>query len=300
MTSQKLAYAFGISAVLMWSTVATAFKLALAVVSPAQLVLLASLFSIIVLLLCLLKQGRLSLVWQCARSRPWYLLSLGAINPFLYYLVLFQAYDLLPAQQAQPLNYTWAITLSLLAVPFLGQRLRRQDLLAMALGYMGVLIIATRGDVFSMQFDSVPGVVLALLSTLLWAGYWILNTRNQQDPIASLLVAFVMSLPMTFVYCWWSDGLPPFELKAWAGAAYVGVFEMGLAFVCWVMALKHTNNTSSISNLIFISPFLSLLFINKILGESIEPATYVGLVAIISGLLVQQWRGKARSANQAT
>lgn len=294
MNTQTKAYAFGISAVLMWSTVATAFKLALQWLSPIQLVLLASVTSILLLSGVLLWQRKLPLALSYAKQRPGFFLLVGAINPFLYYLVLFKAYDLLPAQQAQSLNYTWAITLALLAVPFLKQQLRKQDLLAMALGYFGVLVIATRGDLLSMQFDSVLGVLLALFSTLLWAGYWIINTRNSGDPVASLLVAFCFSLPMVLAYCWWSDGLPSFNAKAWLGAAYVGLFEMGIAFVCWVLALKFTNNTARISNLIFISPFLSLFFISYFLNEVIEPATYLGLVLIISGLLIQQWRGKKK------
>ncbi len=295
MNTQTKAYAFGISAVLMWSTVATAFKLALQWLSPIQLVLLASVTSILLLSGVLLWQRKLPLALSYAKQRPGFFLLVGAINPFLYYLVLFKAYDLLPAQQAQSLNYTWAITLALLAVPFLKQQLRKQDLLAMALGYFGVLVIATRGDLLSMQFDSVLGVLLALFSTLLWAGYWIINTRNSGDPVASLLVAFCFSLPMVLAYCWWSDGLPSFNAKAWLGAAYVGLFEMGIAFVCWVLALKFTNNTARISNLIFISPFLSLFFISYFLNEVIEPATYLGLVLIISGLLIQQWRGKKQA-----
>ncbi|WP_221075121.1 DMT family transporter [Agarivorans aestuarii] len=295
MNTQTKAYAFGISAVLMWSTVATAFKLALQWLSPIQLVLLASITSILLLSGVLLWQRKLPLALSYAKQRPSFFLLVGAINPFLYYLVLFKAYELLPAQQAQSLNYTWAITLALLAVPFLKQQLRKQDLIAMAFGYFGVLVIATRGDLLSMQFDSVLGVVLALFSTLLWAGYWIINTRNSGDPVASLLVAFCFSLPMVLAYCWWSDGLPSFNAKAWLGAAYVGLFEMGIAFVCWVLALKFTNNTARISNLIFISPFLSLFFISYFLNEVIEPATYLGLVLIISGLLIQQWRGKKQA-----
>ncbi|UPW18351.1 DMT family transporter [Agarivorans sp. TSD2052] len=291
MKTQTKAYCFGLTAVLMWSTVATAFKLALQWLTPIQLVLLASISSILLLSSVLLWQNKLHLAWRYALARPAYFLLVGAINPFLYYLVLFKAYDLLPAQQAQSLNYTWAITLALLAVPFLKQQLRKQDLVAMALGYLGVLVIATRGDILAMQFDSVAGVLLALFSTLLWAGYWIINTRHQGDAVASLLVAFCFSLPMVFCYCWFTDGLPPWHAKAWLGAAYVGLFEMGIAFVCWVLALKYTNNTARISNLIFVSPFLSLFFIGYFLGEQIESATYIGLLLIISGLVIQQWHG---------
>lgn len=48
-------------------------------------------------------------------------------------------------------------------------------------------------------------------------------------------------------------GVIPFE--GVLGAAYVGLFEMGICFVMWLMAMKLTNNTARISNLIFLSLF---------------------------------------------
>ena len=39
------------------------------------------------------------------------LIAAGLINPCIYYLLLFQAYDRLLAQQALALNYTWPIVL---------------------------------------------------------------------------------------------------------------------------------------------------------------------------------------------
>jgi len=72
------------------------------------------------------------------------------------------------------------------------------------------------------------------------------------------------------------------------GPVYVGIFEMGLAFVFWSMALKLADNTSKVSNLIFISPFLSLWFIHTFVGEEIYFTTYIGLILIISGLITQR------------
>jgi drug/metabolite transporter (DMT)-like permease len=72
---------------------------------------------------------------------------------------------------------------------------------------------------------------------------------------------------------------------------------MGIAFVLWSQAMKKAENTSKVSNLIFISPFLSLVFIYFILGEVILTSTYVGLVLIIAGLWLQQ--KKVRDREQA-
>ena len=58
-----------------------------------------------------------------------------------YYLILFAAYDRLPAHIAQPINYTWAITLALLAVPLLGQRLSKRTLTGILISYLGVVLL---------------------------------------------------------------------------------------------------------------------------------------------------------------
>ncbi|MNG99249.1 hypothetical protein D3C79_584140 [compost metagenome] len=54
------------------------------------------------------------------------------------------------------------------------------------------------------------------------------------------------------------------------------------------MALRHATNTAPISNLIFISPFASLVLLNLLIGETIHPATPIGLALIVAALLIQQ------------
>tara|TARA_R110001583_G_C5609419_1_gene405182 strand:+ start:280 stop:1155 length:876 start_codon:yes stop_codon:yes gene_type:complete len=286
--NQKTATLFALLAVLMWSTVATAFKITLTYFSALQMLLVASLVSSAVLLIICYQQHKISLLKASFIKRPYFYLLMGAINPFLYYLLLFQAYDLLPAQQAQSLNYTWAITLSLLAVPVLGQKLRRNDMIAIALGYLGALIIATKGDLLALDFVSPLGVTLALLSTILWACYWIFNSKNDADPMIALSLCFLCSLPMIILTVLIFDDIYITAWQGWIGAVYIGLFEMGLAFVAWLTALKYAESTSKISNLIFISPFVSLLLLSQIIGETIYPATVIGLILIIVGLFIQK------------
>lgn len=288
MNSPRKAIIYGLSAVMLWSTVATAFKLSLRYFSPIELLLYSGSFSTVLLGMILVWQGKLRLVFQCTRKE--YLLSivLGLLSPFLYYLILFKAYELLPAQQAQPLNYTWAITLSLLAVPLLKQKIRWQQWLALIVSYCGVVVISTEGRPFSLQFTDSHGVALALLSTIVWSLYWIYNTKDRRDPIVGLFVNFLFSFPFVLGYYLLTTELriPPFQ--GLLGAAYVGTFEMGACFVLWLMAMKLTDNTAKISNLIFLSPFLSLVFIFFLVGEKILPATFIGLTLIVAGLLCQR------------
>ncbi len=269
MTPQQQAYGYAGAAVLIWSTVASAFKLSLRYLDPIQLLLWADVFSI----LCpALIRG----------------LALGILNPFLYYMILFKAYDLLPAQEAQPLNYTWAITLTLLSVPLLGQRLSLREVIAIFVSYFGVVLISTHGNPLSLEFSNGPGVALALGSTIIWALFWIFNTKDKTDPVVGLFLNFCAGLPCILVACLLYSHPWPGSWNGLAGAAYVGVFEMGITFVFWLKALRLTESTDRVSTLIFFSPFLSLVFIHFLVGEEIFSSTFYGLVLIIGGLIIQQ------------
>ena len=288
MKPQHQAYAAGLSAVLAWSTVATAFKISLAHLHPAQLVLYASLFSLFALLALLGWQQRLGQLVESARQHWKRSLMLGAINPLLYYLLLFHAYALLTAQEAQAINYTWALTMTLLAIPLLKQPLKLQDGLAALICYLGVLTIATHGALLSLHFSQPLGVGFALASTVLWAVYWLINTRDHREPVIALTLNFALSLPLTLAWCAYSGELHAVAWQGLLGAAYVGAFEMGFTFALWLYAMKLTDSTAKIANLIFLSPLLSLMLIHFILGEPILASTGQGLALILCGLLLQK------------
>ncbi|MEO0368588.1 MAG: DMT family transporter [Pseudomonadota bacterium] len=292
---QSRATIFALLAVLCWSTVATAFKLSLQHLSANQLLFLASLVATFALSLILWWQGQFNQLFVQSGKVYTRSFGFGLLNPLLYYVVLFAAYEQLPAQEAQALNYSWAIVLTLLAVPLLGHRLGPFDLLAAAVCYLGVLVIATRGSVLSLDFSNLQGVSLALLSTIIWSVYWILNKRDDRPPLLGLTLNFIFSLPVLALLLLftgeWRIFISGLSLAGWLGGIYVGIVEIALGFAFWLQAMKYAVNTSRIANLIFLSPFLSLIFISTILGESIMMSTLVGLGLIVAGLLIQQGFG---------
>lgn len=290
MSNQGKAYLYGMVTVLLWSTVATAFKLSLNYLDPVQLLLYSSLVSILTMGIIIIFQKKTRLIFSFTQKQYFYLLGLGFLNPFLYYMVLFKAYDLLPAQEAQPLNYTWALTLTFLSIFLLGQKISVKDALTGLTGYVGVLIISTHGDILGLNFSDPLGVGLALGSTIIWAVYWIYNKKISIDPVVGLFVSFLFSIPFTLIFCAILSSVIPTNMQGLFGAAYVGVFEMGIAFVCWLFALKLSTHTAKVSYLIYFAPFLSLIFIHFFLGEEILPSTIIGLVVITLSLLLQQMR----------
>lgn len=286
--NQSKSYIFALSAVLLWSTVASAFKLTLAYFDALQLLLYASCFSLYVFFIVLGYQKKFYLLFSYSKKIYFQLALLGLINPFMYYLILFRAYELLPAQEVQPINYTWALTLTYLSVVILKQKVSLYDFLAGVMCYFGVLIISTHGDLWNFSFSNFTGVVLALFSTVLWSLYWLYNTKLHVDPLVGLFINFLFGVPAILFYALVTSHPLTFNYYGFLGSVYVGVFEMGITFVLWLQAMKLSTNTAKIANLIFISPFLSLFFISFFVGETILVSTFIGLIFIIMGLLIQQ------------
>lgn len=282
-----IAYRYALLTIAMWSTSATAFKLALAALSVPTVLAISVTSSSLLLLAILLWQRRLPELKQFISQHWRVTLGLAVMNPVLYYLVLFRAYDALLAQQAQAINYSWAICLSLLSVFLLGQKLTRRDIAASVLAYFGVVIVASGGDLATLLGSNLPGVMWALLSTLLWSFYWVYSSRAKLDPILSLCSMFLFSLPMLWPLVDMAE-LNQADTRSLLAAIYVGMFEMGASFVAWLLALQYATHVSRIANLIFLSPFLSLIWINGILGEAVLPSTLVGLVCILAATIWQQ------------
>ena len=273
----------------MWSTVASAFKVSLRHLDYAQLLFYATIVSTFTLFILLLLQGKIRVMLNCTRRDCIHSMFLGFLNPFLYYVVLLRAYSLLPAQQAVALNYTWAIQLVLLSIPLLHQGIDIKSILAVFVSYLGVVIIATRGDFAGVRVFNVTGVLLALGSAIIWALFWIFNIKDRRDETAKLFLNFVFGFVFVCIYTIFTRRFTIPNLPGLLGAAYVGVFEMGITFFLWLKALRLSRTTAQVSNLIYLTPFFALVFINIVVGERILASTIIGLLLIVGGIVLQRY-----------
>ena len=292
MTNQNKSYIFALSAIFLWSTVAVAFKISLRYVSFLQLLLYSSAVAVISFFIITSFQKNTAELFKISKKNLFLFGINGFLNPFLYYLVLFKAYSLLPAQIAQPLNYLWPVMLVLLSVPLLGQSLKLKSIIALILGFCGVFVISTQGNIFELKIESPTGVFLAAGSSLIWALSWILNQKNKTKNVIKLFWNFVFGFIYIFtaVILFSELKIPP--VKGIISVIYVGLFEMGITFFFWMKALELTDRNDKISNLVFLSPFLALFFIYFILNENIYLTTIIGLIFIIIGIFIQQIKTK--------
>lgn len=275
-------FIYAVMTVLMWSTVATAFKIGLRHLGPSNLLFYSSLTSLLffsILIFYSKSNQYLFSLKNISKS-----ILLGFLNPFLYYLILFEAYRLLPAQIAQPLNYTWVIVVTLLMAAFMNQKLEKNAMFGLIISFVGVVLLSSAGSIPGVGDISIWGVTLALSSSIFWGVYWLLNVRDIRDDKQKLFLNFFFGTLFITVYIFFTDGFE-FDLIGLYSGIYIGLFEMGITFFVWLKALKYSENTAITGNIIYLSPFLSLVFINIFLSEQISSISFFGLTLIIVGIL---------------
>jgi drug/metabolite transporter (DMT)-like permease len=282
------AYVYAGLSVMFWSTAASAFKLTLDHINFIQILFISALVSCVALFAVLLFQGNLHLLKQSTRSELSMSAVLGLLNPFLYYLILLKAYSILPAQVAQPLNFTWPLMLVILSVPLLNQKIPLKSMVAMVISFAGVYLISSQGNPFGASINDPFGVLLALGSSVLWALFWIFNVRDKRNEVVKLFLCFFFAVFYTGIIMLILPGTWEISLKGLTGAVYIGLFEMGFTFIFWLKALQFAVSTDRVSNMIYITPFFSLLLINILVGEQIHLTTFGGLVLIVSGIIFQK------------
>jgi drug/metabolite transporter (DMT)-like permease len=289
MKKQTKAYLYAAAAVLCWSTVGSAFKLALREVDFFNLLFWSVLVSLLVFVVFISAKKQWSLIFKQNLREILSSALMGLINPFLYYFILFQAYDLLLAQEALTLNYLWPVVLVLLSIPVLKQKIGFLSILAIMISFVGSFVIATGGNILDFEFTNTYGVILAVLSTIIWAAFWLVNVRDKRNETVKLFMNFVFGFIFVSVYGIATNSIVFPSINGLIGVSYVGVFEMGITFFLWMMALSLSETTAKVSNLIYFAPFLSLIIVSITIGEEIKIATIIGLVLIIGGILLQRY-----------
>ena len=289
MKQQRQAYLFALLAILCWSTIGSAFKLSLHHLDYLDLLLYSSFVATLVLAMTLIFQGKTGLLKQLNGRDFIRSAGMGLLNPFLYYVVLLKAYELLPAQEAGTLNYIWPLVLVLISIPMLHQRITKWSFMAVLISFFGIILISTHGQLLSMKFSSPLGVILALGSAIFWAFYWIFNMKDKREAVSKLFLNFCFGFLYILVTVLLTKGIKIPSWQGMTGSVYLGLFEMGIPFVLWLHALKLSSTTAKVTNLIYLSPFISLIIIHFAVGETILFSTVTGLILIVSGIIMQQY-----------
>ncbi len=211
---------------------------------------------------------------------------LGFLGTYLYYVLLYGALALTSASEGFILAYTWPMLVIILAFPLLREKLTIKKLCSIFISFLGIMVIVTHGSIFTLSFTSLQGDILALGGACVFALFSVLGKKYQYDQVVSVFIYFVTALvfitPTLLLFS--SLKMPSFHVWLWL--LLNGFLVNGVSYIFWFKALEY-GDTSVISNALYLTPFLSLVYIALFLGEQILLSTVVGLVIIVVGIVLQ-------------
>jgi drug/metabolite transporter (DMT)-like permease len=290
--SQKsFAYIFALLAALLWGSTAAVGKLLLADISNIQLLFFTNLFAFIGLFLIVLFQKKLHII-KTYKFKDYLTFSwMSMLGVFLYAFFLYGALELMSAQEAFIINYLWPIMVILFAVIILKEKLSFVKIVSLIASFIGVVVVATKGNLSSFQFDSPLGILLATSGAVVYGLFSVLGKKQNYDKFVSTMFYYLFALIYSSVVILLFSNIPQISLYQLAGFFWLGIFTAGLGFVFWFLALKY-GDTAKMSNIIFLTPFISLVYIYFLTGEQILVSSIIGLIIIVSGILLQSAQSK--------
>lgn len=282
----KKEYIYAGISILLWSTTATVTKLLLGTLSSMQILAVSSLFAFIFLLIVNVIKGNLKELKSYTLKDYLQISGMGILGVFLYYLFLYLGTDILQASQAFIINYLWPIMIVFFACIILKEKMTLRKLIAIILSFIGVIIVTADGNLLNIRKDNIIGAIYCIIAAISYGLFSVLNKKTNYNKYVSMMLFYLVSFIISLLYVLLFESSFKLEGIQLLGLLWIGIFTSATAFTSWALALEH-GDTVIISNLAYITPFLSLVWTALILKEKLNINSIIGLVIIILGIFIQ-------------
>lgn len=279
----KAGYKYAMASILLWGSTASISKLLLKDLDNLQVMFFTSLFATIALFFISLSQGKIDIIKQYKIKDYFTFMYMGFFGVFLYGYFFYGALMRLPAQEAFIINYLWPIMIVILASIILKEKFTLQKLMALCISFIGITVVATKGSFVDFSLGDMKGILFAISGAISYGLFSVLGKKINYESFTSMMFYYLFACIITFIVTF---NIPAISMYQLIGLLWLGIFTCGLAYVTWFLALKY-GDTAQMSNLIFLTPFLSLVYIHFFIGEEILLSSVIGLMIIILGILIQ-------------
>jgi len=281
----KKTYFYAGVSIFCWSTVATTCKILLRELNNMQLLWVNSLIAGLFLLVLNIFLGNFKKYENYTLKDYFIMVAIGIPSTIFYYMFYYAGTDILPASQAFIINYLWPIMSVIFACVILREKLTAKKLIAIFISFLGVIVVIG-GDINDFNGQMLIGALCCILGAVSYGLFTALNQKMNYNKSMTLMVSYLATFIFTTLVNLINGDIFIPGTNQMLGFVWNGIFTVAIANAFWVIALE-TGKTEKVSNLAYITPFLSLVWTSLFLNEEIKLNSLVGLVIIIAGILIQ-------------
>lgn len=283
---KKSSYIYVAMVVFLWSPSPAIGKLLLRNLNSLQVLFFTFFIATTSLFIIVLYQKKLTVIKEFHLKDYLTFAYMGFIGVFLYNIFLFTGLMYSSAQEAFIVNYTWPVWVVIFAMIIIKEPFTVKKMIAIILGFLGVYIVVAKSGLFSLFVTHGKGDLCALAGALSYGLFSVLGKKHNYDRYISMMFYYGFSFIFILIVTVLFMQIPAVTIFDFLGFLWFGVFTSGLAYVFWFLALQY-GDTATMSNIVFLTPFLSLIFINILVGEEILFSSIIGLILIVLGILIQ-------------
>ena len=214
----------------------------------------------------------------------WKSLVLGTINIAAFFVLVYQAAQLLPSSVASTIMALSATVMMLLAWPVLRERPRALSLVGALAGFVGVCVMLL-GDASAVN----PVGVLVSLSALGLSSVGFILTRKWSRDVDvlsltswQLIAGGLVILPFAVAI---EGAFPPLELPALLSFGYVTLVATALAFAAWFAGLKRLIG-ATVGLIGLLNPVAGVLLGTLVVSEPFGAQQLIGTALVLAGIAV--------------
>ena len=274
--------------IFFWGSSAAISSLVLDSISTLALVFYGSLVATIFLLILNIVTGRIGQVKEITGRDYANMFVVGMLGIFLYNVLLFFGMTRILVQQAFIINYLWPICIVIFSCIILKEKLTVIKCISMLASFAGVAVVATGGNFSNLVSLDFLGVLAACLAAVFYGLFSVLTIKIKYDKFVAMMVYYFFSTIVSAVALLATNTFIIPTASQIPGILWIGILVNGVAFTLWSIAIA-AGNTARLSNLAYLTPFVSLIWIYFLIGEPISMASVIGLLIIISGVVLQMF-----------
>jgi len=284
--SKNISYLFVLLAALLWGSIAAIGKLLLADLDNFQILFFTIFFAFISLFFIVFFQKKISIIKSYTKRDYLTFAWMGFLGIFFYPFFFYSALQLLSAQEAFIINYLWPIMVVVFTVLILKEKMTLKKIVGIICSFVGVIIVITKGDFSSLQFGSTTGILFAITGAIAYSLFSVFDKKQNYEKFTSMMFYYLFSFFCALIAVLFFSKIPMISTYQLIGLIWLGVFVNGLALAFWFFALKY-GDAIKMSNMIFLTPFISLVYIYFLVGEKILASSVIGLMVIVTGIVIQ-------------
>ncbi len=276
---------FVLICVALWALIPVVAKLGQASLDNHQFLFWSSLVSLVVLSITAVIKGDMSELGNYSFKEFLYYCFLGLLGTYIYYLFLYLGYAKALGMEVLVIQYSWPIFILVLSLFILKEDLTIKKTIAIALGFIGVLLVLTKGQFENLELNNLTVISLVVGGSFCFALFSVLSKGIRRAPLVVISIYFfAATLASLISMMYFSEFALPSSVEIMP-ILLNGILVNGFSYMFWLMALRSAE-ASYLAPFTFITPVLSAIYLILFFDEPMLGIYFVGLACVIVGGLV--------------